>query len=69
MDTRAELEAYEMWRVNAGSAAGKNEVYAVSEERAGSEDHILGGNPHASKQIKCTTEVVINNEEGKDFRV
>ncbi|KAH6870466.1 hypothetical protein BKA58DRAFT_440014 [Alternaria rosae] len=68
-DRRADTEAYEMWRATAGSAqGGKNEIYAVSEERAGSEDHIVGGNPPGSKQIKCTTEVVISNE-GADSRV
>ncbi|KAI4639192.1 hypothetical protein J4E93_009370 [Alternaria ventricosa] len=68
-DKRADAEAYEMWRATAGSAqGGKNEIYAVSEERAGSEDYILGGHPHDSKQIKCTTEVTINNE-GTDSRV
>ncbi|KAI4666515.1 uncharacterized protein J4E79_002554 [Alternaria viburni] len=68
-DKNADTEAYEMWRATAGSAqGGKNEIYAVSEERAGSEDYILGGHPHDSKQIKCTTEVTINNE-GTNSRV
>jgi hypothetical protein len=58
-----------MWRVSAGLVqAGKNEVYAITEERVGSKDHILGGKSHGTRQITCTAEVFINNE-GKDYKV
>ena len=62
--TKADNETFEMMRTHAGSAQSRKiEVYTVNEERAGSEDRILGSESHQVNRIKCTTEVVVDSVE------
>jgi hypothetical protein len=58
--TRTDEEVFEMTtRLSPSDQDQKNAIYTVSEERAGSEDHILDG--RNLNRIRCTTEVVVDS--------
>ncbi|RMZ67700.1 integral membrane [Pyrenophora seminiperda CCB06] len=64
MANRAGRDNFEMTRMQAESAQScKIEVYTVNDERAGSEDSILGRESPDANRIRCTTEVVVDSVE------